>query len=197
MTMEELLERLEMETEADIEYSECFCTLMETDAEVPEDLFFIMMRELEPDEMGVLMREYLSEIISGVADDCIDFYSMISSYKRSFGGLVNYYSENDEVDRIIAEIYSFREWYKAGGQVRVTYIDSGVDMTVSVCEALVLGRMERLSEGSYGFDYSSVERLDCGDFEDYVSDDEDEDYENYDYDRPGYDEFEDEEGYIQ
>ncbi len=24
--------------------------------------------------------------------------------------------------------------------------------------------------------------LDCGDFEDYVTDDEDEDYENYDYD---------------
>lgn len=197
MTMEELLEKLEMETEADIEYSECFCTLMETDAEVPEDLFFIIMRELEPDEMGVLMREYLSEIISGVADDCIEFYSMISSYKRSFGGLVNYYTENDDADRIIGEIYSFREWYKEKGQVRVTYLDSNVDMTVSVCEALVLGRMERLSEGSYGFDYSETEKLDCGDFEDYVSDDEDEEYENYDYDRSDFNDTEDEEGYIQ
>jgi len=182
MTMDELLKILDMEAVSDMEYAESFCNLMEAEVELSEDLFFELIRQLSAGEINVHMREYLNEIISGIADDCIDFFAMVSSYKRSFGGMVNYYIENGQEERIGDEVYAFRKWYTEDNRVLVNDHDKGEEKRVSVCEALVLGRIERLSAGSFDFDFTDAMDLDCGDFEDYVTDDEDEDYENYDYD---------------
>lgn len=183
MDMEQLLKELDMESVSDMEYSESFCNLMEAEIDIPEDLFFVLLGELSPEQISEMMREYLREIISGIADDCIDFYAQMSSYRRNFGGLVNFYVENEQVERIADEVYEFRLWYNDNTRVEIVDLIKNEKSRVSVCEALVLGRMEKLSAGSFGFDFSDAMDLDCGDFEDYVVDDDDDpDYEGFDYD---------------
>ena len=130
-----------------------------------------------------MMDQYLEEIMSGISDDCIEFYSYLSSYRRSFKGLVNYLIREERRDRVIGELFRFREWYRDPEGVLCTDLKDEREFAASICESFILGRMEKLAEGNYRFDFSGAMGLDFDEYEEYI-DDEEEDYLDMEDDDP-------------
>lgn len=176
--MEELLKLLGMETPQDMNYAESFCELMEREESIDEGLFFRLFSEVSADTLKELVQSYFEEIVSAVPDDNLEFYTFMSSYKRNLRGLINYCREENDLRKVIAELYKFREWYQESETVACTDLDENRDFLATVCEALVLGRMERLSLGSYSFDFENAMNLQYDEYEDYADDEDSQ----YDYD---------------
>lgn len=181
--MENWLKKMEMDSLADMTYLDAFCAVMELDDPVPEDVFFRLFSEVTEEEIREMMDQYLEEIMSGISDDCIEFYSYLSSYRRSFKGLVNYLIREERRDRVVGELFRFREWYRDPESVLCTDLKDEREFAASICESLILGRMEKLAEGNYRFDYSGAMGLDFDEYEEYI-DDEEEDYLDMEDDDP-------------
>ena len=168
MDIYELLKKLDMESAEDIVYIESFCELMEIEEEIPEDTFFQMFNNVSLEALKELTDDYLEEIMTGIPDDHLDFYAFLSSYRRNLGGMINCCMEEDDVNSVIAEIYQFREWYIKPDKVHCTDMNENRDFDSSVCYALVLGRLERLSEGNYSFDFDDAMDLEYDDYESFA-----------------------------
>ena len=171
MKIEELFEKLDINGAADLRDSEAFCGMMELEEELPEALFFQLMGELSFDEIRELADTYLEEMMSGVPEDCIDFYTFLSSYRRNFKGMICCFREEENLNAVIGELYRFREWYRHPEGVQCTDLLDRRDFIASVFDALVLGRMEKLSVGSYSFDFGNAMEYEYDDYEDFVEED--------------------------
>ncbi len=175
MKMDEWLKKMEIENLEDMSYLESFCSVMELDESVPEDVFHQLFADVTADEIREMMDQYLEEIMAGISEDCIEFFSFLSSYRRSFKGMMNYLIREERQERAASELFRFREWYREPGSVLCMDLNEGREFPASVCESLIMGRMEKLSEGSYRFDYSGAMGLEYDEYEEYI-DDEEEDY---------------------
>ncbi len=175
MKLENWLEKLEMDSLEDMAYLDAFCMVMESDEVVPEDVFYQLFSGVAEDKIREMMDQYLEEIMSGISEDCIDFYSLLSSYRRSFRGMVNYLVHEGRGDRVVGELFRFMEWYRDPEAVMCTDLKDDREFEASVCESLILGRMEKLAEGNYRFDYTNALNLEYEEYEEYI-DDEEEDY---------------------
>lgn len=169
--MEELLKKLEIDDLKELEYFEPFCTLMELEDPIEEDIFFDVLMGLDYAILQELIDSYLDEVMAGVPDDSIDLYTLVSSYKRSTKGFLRAMEEEGNKAAAIGEIYRFRKWYGEEKLVFCRNLESSEQERKTLCEALFLARMERLSVGSYEYDFT-----DCLDFEYEDYDDEMEDW---------------------
>ena len=149
MKLENWLEKLEMESLEDMAYLDAFCSVMEADEALPEEIFHQLFSGVTEEEIREMMDQYLEEVMSGISEDCIDFYSFLSSYRRSFKGMVNYLIREDRRERVVGELFRFREWYRDPEAVLCTDLDDEREFAASVCESLILGRMEKLAESRY------------------------------------------------
>lgn len=177
MRIDELLEKLDMESSEDIRYIESFCDLMEFEEEISEEVFFQLFRGIDFDTLKELADSYIEEIMTGIPDDCIDFYTFLSSYKRNLGGMMNFYLEDSNINAALSEVFRFREWYLMPDKVKCTDLETGSEFSSSICGSLILGRMERLAMGRYSFDFDDAMDFDYDDYEDYA--DRELDWEDY------------------
>jgi hypothetical protein len=175
MKLENWLEKLEMESLEDMAYLDAFCSVMEADEALPEEIFHQLFSGVTEEEIREMMDQYLEEVMSGISEDCIDFYSFLSSYRRSFKGMVNYLIREDRRERVVGELFRFREWYRDPEAVLCTDLDDEREFAASVCESLILGRMEKLAEGNFRFDFSGAMDMEFDEYEEYI-DEEEEDY---------------------
>lgn len=183
MRIEDLLEKLEIENVEDIKYLESFCELMELDEEIPEEVFYMLFKHMDIETLKELAEDYIEEIMTGIPDDCIDFYTFFSKYKRNLAGMMNYCTEENKMNGAVGELFRFREWYLSPERVDCTDLETGLDFSSSICEALILGRVERLSMGSYSFDFDAAMDYEYDDYEEYIDRDYDEDeYDEYESD---------------
>lgn len=182
MSMEELLQKLDMQEISDMDYAESFCNLMEFDENIEEGMFHRLFADMTFDSIKELTDTYMGEIITSVPDDCIDFFTFISTYKRSLSGMINCCSDDDDMRRVVAELFRFREWYQDQSKVLCIDMDENREFKSSICNALVMSRMEKLSLGSYSFDFEEAMDYDYEEYEDYSDTGYDEEYDElYEY----------------
>ena len=171
MQLKEFLEELNIKELNEFAYFEAFSLLMEYDGIVPDDLYYDIFTALDMGEVCELMDSYLEEILVGVPDDSMDLYSLLSSYRSSMQTYFKILKEESNTAALIEEIIRFRKWYREEKEVVCMNQKTRESQLMSLCEALFLGRLERLAEGSYEYDFTNV--LDYP-FEEY---DEEEDIE--------------------
>lgn len=183
--MKELLKKLEIEDPKELEYFEPFCTLMELEDPIDEEAFFDVLLCLNYNSLQELIVAYLDEIVMGVPDDCIDLYAMLSSYKRSMKGFLRAMEEEDNKAGALAELYRFRKWYGEEIMVSCRNQETGETEMTTLCGALFLARLERLSEGSYEYDFTDCMDFEYDDYDDETDDwDPDEDFYEREEDDP-------------
>ncbi len=170
-----MYQKLDICEAEDMKYEESFAALMELDEPVEEDAFFGLFSEVSIDEMKELSDKYLEEIVSSIPDDRLEFYTLMSSYKRNLRGFFNYHREEGNRFAAISELFRFREWYRDSEKVLCTDLNDNREFKASVCEALFMERMERMSLGRFSLDFESAMDLDFDEFEDYADDDEGQD----------------------
>ena len=111
MNFNELLDLLEIESPDEFGYFEHFSTLIECDEEVPYELFYKVLQDVESETLVDLTDNYFEDILKGMPDDSIDFYTLMDTIRQVLLGLAKNSSAPEERVLYTDELFKFRNWY--------------------------------------------------------------------------------------
>jgi len=160
MDFDELLELLEIDSPDEFAYFEHFAALVECDEEIPYELFYRILADVEAEILIDMTDNYFEDILQGMPDDAIEVYTLISTIRQALLGLAKNSSSREERIAYADELYKFRNWYIFDSVVHLTRLSDHMERDVTVSEALSLYRLEKLNEDSYLYDFT-----DCLDYE--------------------------------
>ncbi|HVI39501.1 MAG TPA: hypothetical protein VM577_02485 [Anaerovoracaceae bacterium] len=160
MDFDELLELLEIDSTDEFSDFEHFAALVECDEEIPYDLFYRILADVEPDTLVGLTDDYFEDVLQGIPDDGIDIYTLLGTIRQALLGLAKNFNTHEERIAYVDELFKFRNWFIFDSVVHIKRISDNSKKDVSACEALSLYRLEKLSEDQYRYDFS-----DCMDYE--------------------------------
>ena len=155
MTIEELMEMLEIESEDDFIYFEQFAALMETEADIDYDTFTELLLMADLEMLQDMIQSFFDDMIRGVPDDNTQLYSSLQSIKDALISLAGL-GRGRNFGFLSDELYHFRQWYLMPEAVLCQPEDGGPDRRLSPCEALMLFREEKLSGKKYYYDFSAA-----------------------------------------
>jgi hypothetical protein len=87
MDFDELLELLEIDSPDEFEYFEHFAALIECDEEIPYELFYKVLADVDSDILADLTENYFEEVLQGTPEDAIDIYTLARTIKAGALGL--------------------------------------------------------------------------------------------------------------
>ncbi len=160
MDFDDLLELLEIDSSDEFAYFEHFAALMEWDEEIPYELVYRILADVDSDTLVDLTDNYFEDILQGIPEDAIEAYTLMSTIRQALVGLAKSSSTHDERVAYVDELYKFRSWYIFDSVVHLKRHSDNAIIDVSVSEALSLYRLEKLNEDQYQYDFS-----DCLDYE--------------------------------
>lgn len=148
MTKEELYELLELDTPEDFTYFEQMADLIETEDDIPLDLFKDVLSLMDSDTAGTLIENYFEDFNKSIPDADDDFVCLVESVKQGLllaaEDIEN--TRNDFVERL----FYFRNWlHKDGGAL----ID---ELPTSVLTAVIENRCDQLGSSTHKYYFPSV-----------------------------------------
>jgi len=160
MDFNDLLKLLEIDSSDEFGYFEHFAALIECDEEIPYDLFYKILTDVDSDTLIDLTDNYFEDILQGMPEDAIDIYTLLSTIKQALVGLAKNATNPEEHISYVDELFKFRAWYIFDSIVHLKRLSDNVKRDDTVFEALSLYRLEKLNEDQYRYDFS-----DCLDYE--------------------------------
>lgn len=160
MDFDELLELLEIDSPEEFAYFEHIAALVEYDDEIPYDLFYRILADVESDTLIDMTDNYFEDILQGMPDDAIEIYTLLSTIRQALVGLARNSSNREERIAFSEELFKFRNWYIFDSIVHIKRLSDNSMRDITVSEALSLARLEKLNEEQYRYDFS-----DCLDYE--------------------------------
>lgn len=155
MTIEELMEMLEIESEEDFAYFEQFAALMESEADIDYDTFTELLLMADFETLQDMIQSFFDDMIRGVPDDDTRLYAVLQSVKDALTSLAGL-GRGRNFGFLSDELYHFRQWYLTPEATVCQPEDGGPEKRVSPCEALMLFREEKLSGKKYYYDFSGA-----------------------------------------
>jgi len=160
MDFDELLDLLEIESSDEFGYFEHFSALIECDEDIPYELFYKILADVESETLIDLTDNYFEDILQGMPDDSIDIYTLLDTIKQALLGLARNSSSREERVAYVDELFKFRNWYIFESAVHCRRLRDNMKKDVTISEALSMCRLEKLNEDQYQYDFS-----DCLDYE--------------------------------
>lgn len=160
MDFNDLLKLLEIDSSDEFGYFEHFAALIECDEEIPYDLFYKILADVDSDTLIDLTDSYFEDILQGMPEDAIEIYTLLSTIKQALVGLAKNATNPEEHIAYVDELFKFRTWYIFDSMVHLKRLSDNVKRNDTVFEALSLYRLEKLNEDQYRYDFS-----DCLDYE--------------------------------
>lgn len=154
MDFDELLELIEIDSPDEFGYFEHFAALMECDEDIPYDLFYRILADVDSETLIDMTDNYFEDVLQGIPEDAIEVYSLLSTIRQALLGLVKNASTREERIAYVDELYKFRSWYIFDSAVHLRRLADNVKKDVTVSEALSLYRLEKLNEDQYRYDFS-------------------------------------------
>ena len=148
MTLAELYEMLDMDSPADFEYFEQFADLMESEEDIPFDLFYSVISEASPETMTELTGNYMEDLSNSLPDQFEDLFTIVDSVQQRLLLLCENLDSGSSRRDYANELYRFREWYhKADG--------ASVDgAACCVMDAAAGARSEKFSGTEHTYDFT-------------------------------------------
>lgn len=148
MTLADLFEMLDMDTPADFEYFEQFADLMESEEDIPFDLFYSVISEASPETMTELTGNYMEDLSNALPDDYDDLFTIVDSVQQRLLLLCENLDDSDSRRDYANELYRFRQWFhKEDG----AFVDS---KPCCVMDAAARARSEKFSGTEHVYDFS-------------------------------------------
>lgn len=160
MDFDELLELLEIDSPDEFGYFEHFAALIESDEEIPYELFYRILADVESETLIDLTDNYFEDVLKGMPEDAIDVYTLMGTIRQALLGLAKNASTREERIAYVDELYKFRNWYIFDSIVHLRRLSDNAKHDTTVSEALSLFRLEQLNDEHYRYDFS-----DCLDYE--------------------------------
>ena len=151
MDKKELLEKLEVEKWDEIAYPEQFIDIFENLNKISEDLLYEAINGMDTYYLRELVDSYMDDLIVGVPEDEVNLYSVFSRIKEGMLSRVFNDMTMERTDSLTEEIRRLHIWLTE--EKIVVCKDEQVQCTENVTleEALINGRLEKLSEGKFEF----------------------------------------------
>ena len=153
MTYNELLALLEIESPKEFAYFEHLAELLESAEEIEEAHFHTLLSAIPLPNLAELVEQYFEDILQGIPDDALDFYTLMTNIKNGVGGLCQGEDSLETRRQVAGELCRFRDWYALENGVLCRSQKDGIQTCVSICEALALYRLEKLGEEAYDYDF--------------------------------------------
>ncbi|MGN0732624.1 MAG: hypothetical protein ACI4LC_00435 [Emergencia sp.] len=157
MELEQLYDFLDIEHGGQFEYFENFADLVETSAEIEDDVLYELIKEVELKTFAELAESYFYETLESVPGDQIDFYNLLENIKRTLIGLSETAcgEEKDQtLVKLADELNRFRRWFTGDALVECRDVMTGKTEFMTVRDALTASRLEKLTRDEHLFDFS-------------------------------------------
>lgn len=148
MTLADLFEMLDMDTPADFEYFEQFADLMESEEDIPFDLFYSVISEASPETMTELTGNYMEDLSNALPDDYDDLFTIVDSVQQRLLLLCENLDDSDSRRDYANELYRFRRWYHREDGA---FVDG---KPCCVMDAAARARSEKFSGTEHVYDFS-------------------------------------------
>jgi len=153
MDLNELLEYLEIDEPCEFEYFENLADLIEADEAIPEETMFQLFSETDPKIVSELINSYFDDMLEAMPDSSTEMYALIENIKRSLVGLLHSTEEESLLRHFVEELCRFKVWYTFESEVICTSLTDASEKVLSLRDALILSRLEKLEEEEYQYDF--------------------------------------------
>lgn len=155
MDLDELLEKLGIESPDDLEYFEQFADFMEDPSDIPFETIYALTEGIDPHVLAELTVGYFEDILQFVPDEEDDVYTLLYNFGTTLQTLAG--GGEDETLRLFAEeLYRFRSWYLFEPSVVCTNHTEGTELEITLFEALTSYRAKNYTEDDLTFDFSDT-----------------------------------------
>ena len=154
MDYDKLMEFLDIDSPDDFRFFDQFASLVECDEEIPYDLFFTVLADVDSETLVDITDNYFEDILQGMPDDGIEVYTLLDTVRQALIGLAKNATTREERVSFVDELYKFRNWYIFDSIVHITRTKDNAKRDVTVSDALSLYRLEKLNEDQYLYDFS-------------------------------------------
>ena len=159
MTINDLLEMLDLDDGSQFEYFENMSDLVESEEDIDADAIYQLFKDADMGTVADLLNTYFDEILEAVPEDSAEVYTLLDSAKMSMIGMAKNISEETDIVRFAEQFAEFRTWYSVESQVYVCEIGNYEnEKCVCMRDALTLARVENL--GGEKYEYTFDEALD-------------------------------------
>jgi len=194
MDLEELLEKLDMESPAELIYLEQFSDLMEDPCEVPFETLNALFEGMDQAVLSELVSGYFEDIMPCVPDGEDELYTLLYGVGATLQTLAEG-SEEETLHMFAEELFRFRNWYLFDACVMCANHTEGTEREITLYEALTNQRVKNFTDNDYAFDFSGALSFQLDEYvvslaSLYHNDDENEDGDEGEYDDEYGDEYE-------
>lgn len=158
MTRDELFELLEIDTPADFEYFEQLAELLESEEDIPFDLFYIALSEISPETASELLENYFKELEDSIPDGADELESLAGTLKDQLLSYAEGIEDPDGRRDLARELYKFREWYHDADGAEVD------GKPYSVMDALYEHRAEGFAGSSHEYSFPGALKYELEEF---------------------------------
>lgn len=149
----ELTELLELDAPEDFQYFENLADLIECDEEIPYELIYQLIKDVDFKKLSELLKQYFEEILENVPDSGTEIYTLLDTIGMSLTGMSAHMEEENDVVLFCEELDRFRRWYTKDSEVYMECEDDGKSSHVTLAEAITNARIEKLEGSSYAYDF--------------------------------------------
>ena len=153
MNLKELLDFLDLENPEEFQYFENLADLFECDEEISHAVLYELFNKTNMTVLSELFGNYFDELLENIPDDSIDLYTLVNMIKTAILGMSAAIVEDHDLVLLVDELYRFRNWYSFDSIAVCKNRSTGAEQDMSLRDALVLFRLEKLNEGKYTYDF--------------------------------------------
>ena len=154
MDYDELLEYLGIEDPSEFEYFENFADLVEGHETILVGALYQLLKGISEEVMPEVIEGYFNEALEACPDTEIEIYTLLELIKRTLIGLSQNCEDDKDLGFLADEILRFKEWFTNDSIVFVKDKKTKEVNQVTVMEALVISRLEKIEETEYDYDFS-------------------------------------------
>ena len=150
-----MLEKLDIESPADLVYFEQFAELMESPVDIPFETLYLLVESMDPSVLAELCSGYFEDILQFVPDDEDELYTLLYNISTTFQTMAG--SGESETLRLFAEeLCSFRTFYLLEPSVLCINHTEGTEEEITLFEALTNYRSKNYTDDDFVFDFENA-----------------------------------------
>lgn len=156
MDFYELLEYLELDDAAELEYFEAMADLIESEEYIEQESMYQLFDGADNTMIEELLQDYFEDVLDGLPENSGEIFSLLHQIKLSLIGMISQAEDDSDMRRFTDEFYRFQTWYSHDSEVRLEPEAGGQAVYSNVRDAITTARLEKLGGEKYRYDFESA-----------------------------------------
>ena len=156
MNYEQLIEYLDIENGADLQYFEVMADMIESDEYIEQEALYQLFEEAQGDMIAELLDNFFEDMSGGLPEDSGEIVSLLEQIKMSLVGMIMNAEDESDLRKFTDEFHRFRNWYSEESEVELLPENGGAALYHCLRDAITASRMERLGGDKYRYNFENA-----------------------------------------